>query len=308
MTVTIVHKNLHGRKWTGLSTDTKPTPPVDIAFAEFFEADTGRIHHWVINEWRLNTIFKNYSFVSPTGSTGTFYSAGEYTAPAADVNLNQGSLTATVGTANVAYGAHAFLVAKEAGSVDIGVVSIVVSGTSITDGGVETPGDSQTIVPDITALSANQYVETTKKWTGTITFTLTEASGNPGTYNVDFNPGLAKYEDLGNRSFHITDFEITGRGGASDPGFDVKLFKHSSTGWTYNASAFVPGGTVLASWVTDHATDPNLANLQSFSWKRDNINAQDIDGAGEEGFVVAIITGANRAVEQSDIHVGVDFI
>lgn len=250
--------------------------------------------------------FASYAFASPTGSSGIFYVAGFYEAPAADANLTQGSTTVTLGTANVSYAAHAFVVAKEAGSASggSGAVEVEVSGTSITDGGTRTASDTEIVVADITGESANDYSETPKKWIGQITYTLKAASGSTQTtFSYDFNYGFAKYDDQGNTNFTITVFEVVGRGGASDSGFNIKLLYHSSTGWTYHASAFVPGGTVLANMNTDHNTETDLADGQFFAYKRDNLS-QRTNGDSGEGYVVEITTGANKAVEQMDIHVG----
>ncbi len=311
MAVTIVFLGQYQERYEALSTDTKPTPTHDVAFASLLETDTGRIFEWHANVWHDDTAWKSYSFTSPTGSTGRFYVGGFYEAPAADANLTQASTTQTLGTADIAHAAHAFLVAGGAGSASggSGAVEVEVSGTSITDKGVRTASDTEVIVADITALSADSYAETTKKWIGQITFTLQVATGGTHTtFSLDFNYGFAKYDDHGNRLFNCTDFEAVGRGGATDTGFDIILFKHSSVGWTYHASAFVPGGTVLAQMTIDYVTETDLADLTEFAYKRDDINAQDIDGTSLEGLVIAIITTANKAVEQMDIHVGIDVL
>ena len=252
---------------------------------------------------REHVVWKSTGFQSPTGAGGTSYANGFYEAPVADANLLQGSTTVNMGTANIAHAAHAFLVAAAAGATDTGTVSIVVSGTSITDPGVRTAADSETIVADITTMSTNAYYETVKKWIGTITYTLTPAGG-AATYNADFNYGFAKYEDFGNQQFNITDFECVGRAGASDSSFNIILFHHSATGWTYHASAFVPGATQLANMNTDHNTEIDLNSGDPFAYKRDNLNT-DVEGDVLEGIVVKVITGAAKSVEMMDIHIGV---
>jgi hypothetical protein len=253
--------------------------------------------------FKLYETFKDYSFNSPTGGSGTYYAAGYYSAPAADANLTQASTTVTYGSANISYAAHAFLVAAAAGATDTGTVSIVVSGTSINDLGTRTAADSETIVADITAMSTNEYFETAKKWLGTVTYTLTPAGG-AATYNADFNYGLAKYDDLGNQDFTVTDFEAVGRAGANDTGFNITLQKHCDTGWTYSAAAFVPGcGTAICDMNTDHNTEVNLSNGLPFAYKRDNLDTS-ITGTGLEGYVIKIVTGANNSVDRMTLHVG----
>lgn len=247
----------------------------------------------------------DYSFSSPSGSSGIFYVAGFYDWSATDANLTQASTTVTHGSANVAKAAHAGAVAGGAGSVTGGgVVSIVVSGTSIDDEGNRSAADSETLVSDITAASVNDFFSTAKKWLGTVTYTLTVVSGSPSAYNFDFNYGFCKYEDFGNQDFIVHFFEATGLSGGTDSGFNIKLYHHHPTGWTYAATGFVPGGTVLANMNTDHSTEQNLVNGEPFAYKRVDLNTE-VDGRDSEGLVVEITTGANRAVESMDIHISV---
>ncbi len=119
-----------------------------------------------------------------------------------------------------------------------------VSGTSIDDEGNRNAGDSETVLADITAAGTNGYHETIKKWLGTITFTLTETVGDPTAYTINFNYGYSKYEDFGNQSFSISGLQVTGEAGAADTGFNMILYHHSTSGWAYLASNFVPGGTI----------------------------------------------------------------
>ena len=251
---------------------------------------------------------KSYSFRSPSGGSGTFYAAGFYRAPVADANLNQGGPTVTLGTANVAYAAHAFLVAGGAGTASggAGVVQIRASGTSITDTGVRTAGDSQVIVADITTMALNQYSETSKKWIGQVVFTLENAAGGTQTtFAADFNYGYCKYEDFGNRNFTITDFECVGRAGANDTGFNILLLYHNPAGWTYSAAAFLPRPTVIRNMNTVYVTEKNLANDQQFAFKFDNLSTV-VDGLNSEGVVVQIVTGAAAAVDNMSLHIRVD--
>jgi hypothetical protein len=247
---------------------------------------------------------KSYSFRSPAGGSGTYYAAGSYMAAAADANLDQAGAAITYGTANIAYAAHAFLVAAAAGTVNAGSCSIVVSGTSITDEAVRTGGDSETIVADITAMATDEYFETTKKWIGQIVYTLTPAGA--ATYAADFNYGYCKYDDCCNMNFTIIGTECIGRAGANDAGFDYELLLHSAAGWTYNAGAFVPGGTVLAAMSTDHGAERQIDNGEPFQYKRADLS-QVVTGSDAEGFVIRITTTANNAVDSMDAHVKVRF-
>jgi hypothetical protein len=160
--------------------------------------------------------------------------------------------------------------------------------------------DTEVIVADITALALNQFVETSKKWLGQVTYTLQNASGSTQTtFSVDFNYGFNKYEDFGNRDFTLTNFECVGLGGAADTSFNIRLLKQDADNWTYSAAAFVPGGTVLLDMNAIHGTEQNVAS------KRADLS-QAINGNDSEGLVVEITTGANNTVQDMDVHIGVD--
>jgi len=255
--------------------------------------------------FKSDHMIEGASFVSPSGSSGTFYAAGFYTAPAADANLTNASTTVTIGTANSPHGAFMFLVAKQAGTTNAGTVSIVLSGTTVDEDGVRVAADTETLVANITTMGVNQYYESTKKWLGTVTYTLTPAGG-AAVFAADFNYGKAVYDNLGDRIFHIIEVETFGRAGANDNGFDIQLIKHSATGWTYSAAAFVAGSTPVHSLVGDYATDNDLVLGERFSWERD----VDIivNGLNKEGYLYRIITTANKAVEFMDLNVYVEAI
>jgi hypothetical protein len=258
----------------------------------------------------LSGIFGNMqaTFKSPA-STGIFHAFGFYEAPTQHAALNEGALTQTLGSANNAYQSHAFIVAQQAGVTagGTGLVSIVISGTSITSAGVRTASDTEIIVTDITSLTANKYIESTKMWLGQITFTLTNTSRT--TYSVNFNYGYVSANHFYERNVTIKQFECTGRAGASDSGFNIQLLKHSNTGWTYSASAFIPGGTVLLSMNTDFNTEKNIVSGKRFHYHRKGLSIA-INGATtptliapNEGVVVRITTTANNSVDTMDMRI-----
>ncbi|MHC4618410.1 MAG: hypothetical protein ACYTEQ_11740 [Planctomycetota bacterium] len=253
-------------------------------------------------------VVKSYPFTSRGVGAGTFYVAGFYNAPAADANLDEGTPTVVLGTANISYAAHAFIVAGGAGAAagGAGAVEIEVSGTSITDAGVRTAGDTEVVVADITALALNEFAETAKKWLGQVTYTLQNAAGSTQTtFSVDFNYGFNKYEDFGNRDFTLTDFEVVGLGGAADSSFNIRLLLQSAAGWTYDAAAFVPGGTVILNMNTIHSTEQDVGNGLPFAFKRAALT-QAVLGSQSQGLVVEITTGANNTVQEMATHIGVD--
>lgn len=268
------------------------------------DARTVRIRNGVGNIFLKHQVeTKSYSFSSPAGSSGIFYSAGYYNWATADANLDQASPSVTHSAANVASACHIGIVAGGAGVVDTGIIKLTVAGTTIDDNGTRAPSQTIDLVADITTLSTDQYVETTEKFIGQVTIALVTASGSPVNFSLDINHGCSKYEDFGNQAFTVNTLECVGLAGATDTGFNLKLFHHSPTGWTYAATGFVAGGTVLANMNTDYSTEQNLANGESFAYKRINLNT-DIAGDSTEGLVLEITTGANKAVEIMDIHIG----
>jgi uncharacterized lipoprotein YehR (DUF1307 family) len=247
------------------------------------------------------------SFSLQTDSSGDDYIAGYYDFAATDANLNNASQTIGYGVASNPYAAHAAIVAAGAGSVNTGVVGLRVVGTSINDSGVRVPGDSDIITNDITTLTANEYAETPKKFLGAVTYQLFIVSGSPTTYSLDFNYGFTKYEDFGNEDFTLTQFEVVGKAGGNDANFNVTLYYHTNAGWTYAATGFEAGGTILADLGTDHSTDDNLNNGQYFAFKRSNL-AQFVNGSSSEGIVIKVVTSTGQAVEYLDAHIGVEGI
>lgn len=243
--------------------------------------------------------FKSYS-LGDIGTSGAHYFGGYYEAPAAHVILTiDGVVTQTLGAANQAKGARAFCVASGAGGADL---VLTVSGISITDAGVRNGADSEVIVADTDTAITDQYFETTKKWLGQITYTLTGAAGA-----FTFNYGFVKYEDFGNRSFTVTDFEITGNGGANETGLNVALLHHDANNWTYSAAAFNPAsGREIVSLDTDYSTDNDLSTNEDFAYKRTDLS-QAVAGSESEGVIVCIVTAVNNSIDYASIHVGVMF-
>jgi hypothetical protein len=226
-----------------------------------------------------------------------------------DANLNQGAATVTIGDANVSHASHAFIVTSGAGAVASGNVEIRVTGTSITDAGVRTTSDSETLIADITTASADIYHESSKKWLGTVTFELNATQGSPATYSLDFNYGLSKYEDAMNIDFIVTGIQATGFAGANDDDFDVALYHHDPDGtWEYSAAGFTPfnAGNLVASLVTDHGTDDKLANRDHFAWKHTGLSA-NILGSASDGIIARVESSANNAVEYINVRVSIEY-
>ncbi len=243
------------------------------------------------------------TFTHETSPSGVHYMGGYYDASAADANLTDGSLTVNLGTAaSGARSAHAFLVAAAAGTVDAGTVSIVVSGTSITDLGVRTPADSEVLVSSIVTMSTDQYFETSLKWLGQVVYTLTPAGAT--TFAADFNWGYAKYHDHGNQDFLVSRLDCGWQGSATDTGVDIELLFHTATGWTYSAAAFVPGNGAIASCIGDLDTDCKSISGDDNSWRKDGLSSA-VTGALAEGILMRVTQGTNNSIDSLLCSVGI---
>jgi hypothetical protein len=248
---------------------------------------------------------RSEAFATEGLAAGTYWSHGFYDAPAVAASLDELSTTQTLGAANVAYGAYAFLVASGPGSVDAGSVSITVSGTSITDAGVRTAADSETIVADITTMATHDYYQTDKKWIGQVTYTLVPAGA--ATFDATFNYGFAKYQTMSGIEFEVTDFEVTGLAGANDSAFECELLLHDENGWTYNGAAFVPGGTTIAVLNTDYGAEDQLGSGDYFSWVRNNLSqVVDSTGVWPDGVIVKVVVGQTDAIKFANIRIMID--
>ena len=263
-------------------------------------ATSESIKAYVDNLFLARKVVKSYNY--DESPSGTHYLAGYYKAPSTDANLSNASTTQTLGTANIAYGAHAFIVAGAAGTTDGSDLVLTVTGSTVDEDGNYTGSDSEVIVADCTASATDQYYETSKKWLGQITFTLSSTGG--ATFSYDFNYGYAKYEDFGNLDFYVDTFEAVGDCNSSDSSFDIELLEHSDSGWAYSAAAFVPGDSVICQMSADYGGKDNLSAGEYFAYKRTGLN-EAIDGGASEGVIIRITQGTNNAVEHASFHIGV---
>ncbi len=226
---------------------------------------------------------KSWAFSSPQGGGATFYVGDFYSFASSDDDFAGGP---TFGTANVSYAAHFFVVL---GAVTVDELTITVSGDSIDDNGNRVNGTTENIViPNSTAVDS--YFETTKKWLGQVTITV--ASGTAKTCNY----GYAKYWDSNNSKFTVTGLQATWLGGATDANFDILLFHHKATGWTFNAAAEPSPPTELASLATDHGAGDEIRADVNGAWKRVNLDT-DVDGAGSEGIIIQAVTTSAKTIQ-----------
>jgi len=252
---------------------------------------------------------KSYSFESPSPGAGTFFVSGFYDFDEDEAALDQGpppgNTSVTHGQTDHPYGAHASLIAGGAGTASggAGTVEIEVSGTSFTDAGVRTPSDTEILVADITTLSLNDYIQTIKKWIGPVTFTIQNSSGSTHTtFALNFNFGFARIEDFGGNNFNVDIFDFEGLPGANDSDFNVELLHHNDQGWTFAATGFVAGGTVLVDFAADYSTESDLDNGIPFAYQRIDIDTL-INVSNQEGLLIRITAGANQSIKEMNLHI-----
>jgi hypothetical protein len=237
----------------------------------------------------VSTNFKSFdtgwSFVSPFGSSGEYYIGGYYILPSTSYTPAGGT---ALGSANAAYGAHAFIVLG-ASSTDM-VVRI--TGTSIDEQGGRVDPDTQDI--DTSGGVLDDYFETTKKWVGLLSVTLQSGTG------VAINHGLCKYWDNQNSDFRVTGVEVTGVAGASDAAPNFEVLRHVPTGWTFNSGAAPTPPPAVADMQTDYNTEFKMVGGEPFAWKRIGLS-EEIAGSGSEGLIWRITTTANKAVEIANL-------
>jgi len=271
------------------------------------DAESGKV--WIEVNRTANSVpsYKSETFSSRGVGADTYYLFGDYLAPSTDVTLTQASLTLDLGTENAAYGMRPFAVFAGDGTVDSGTVGLRVNGTSVTDGGLRTPGDTQIVTTDITQL-VDTYLTTPNKFIGAVEYELYASSGSPTAYSVSFNYGLAKFEDFGNRDFVLTDIEILGLGGANDSSAVISVEKYSEDGWTYSAAGFVPGNGTIASMNSIYATEDDIKSGEPFHFKLDSTALSTvIMGSESEGVIVRLVATQNNTFQILNCHLGVSF-
>jgi len=230
-------------------------------------------------EWEL----RRFIDFAPGSNTWSFqsnsaeqYAGGFYDFASADNDFDP---SIAFGTTAVGVAAHFSIVT---GAVATTEIQITITGTSITDTGVQTGSDSEIItIPEATA--ADSYFETLKKWNGEITIETTAGTA------VTCNYGWTKYWDHRNEDFQIIGFEAIWESDSTDSSSDIVLIHHKATGWTFNSGAKPDRPTPIASLTGDHPGNTTLKVGQG-AWKRSDL-ATDINGADGEGVLFCVLSG-----------------
>lgn len=193
----------------------------------------------------------------------------------------------TLGTADVAYGAHVYFVLG-ASSTDM---VIRVTGTVYDDVTGRDAGATSDV--DTSGGSTDDYFETPEKFIGQVDITLLSGSGVTTDY------GWVTYYDNQNTEFILNALEWTGRAGANDTGPNISIWLHTNTGWTYDGA-----GALLAPPIIDMQTEYNtefeIATAQHFKFKMTGLTTT-IRGDLSEGIIVGIDITQNNAISSSNI-------
>ena len=237
---------------------------------------------WIEQSRNFSRSEKTWFFASRAGASGTTYAGGFYEFGGASADFDPGGIN--FGTANASKAAHVLFVVAEQTANEL---TLRVTGTSITDGGVRVTSDTQDVVIPASTV-VDTYFETSKKWLGTVAITV--VSGDPKLCNY----GFAKYWDNSNSDFLVTGLECTFLAASNDTAPDILLRHHKATGWTSAVGGPPVPPTAIASMATDHGTEDELVGGENGAWKRTNL-LTSINGGNGEGTIIEIVTSANNA-------------
>lgn len=192
---------------------------------------------------------------------------------------NDFSPSITLGDVDYGKAAHVLFVL---GAVTVDELTIVVTGDSITDTGVQFEGDAEGIIIPA-GTPADSYFETHKKFNGQVT--IEAVGGTPVTANY----GWAKYHDFANQDFIVKALECLWESDSTDSASDIQLIHHRATGWTFNSGAVPTPPPPIAARSIDHAGNDTHA-VGSGSWKRTNL-AVAVAGSASEGIMFCVHSG-----------------
>ena len=60
-------------------------------------------------------------------------------------------------------------------------------------------------------------------------------------FTVDINYGIVGYTNFNNKNFIVTEISVNGLSAANDSDYKIELLHHKDSGWTYDATNFIPG-------------------------------------------------------------------
>jgi hypothetical protein len=179
---------------------------------------------------------------------------------------------------------------------------LTVTGISIDDNGTRNDADSEVLIADSHAVSANDFFQTSRKWLGQITYTL---SGGAGADALSFNYGFVRAKSNNNSNFTLKSLVFFAFGGATDTGINLELLHHKLTGWAYSAAAFTyPTASRVIMMSTDLGANTRIASGVYINWRRTNLSTAIAGATGGEGYVMRLTTTANNSIRWGYCRIG----
>mgnify|MGYP003652613373 CR=1 FL=1 len=282
----------------GKLTKTKPLYPnarVILGTITKVDASTGIIE---INITRLarQDATRSYPWTSRGLSSGEHWLGGFYDWNGTDANLTQG-IDVQYGDSTTAYAAHVGIVPSGPGTVDTGVIGLRAVGIMDSETGPQIAAQTSIISEDITTLTVDTLYETSALFSGEFTIEFYTVSGSPTTYSLDFNYGYSQYDDFSSRDATILSFEVDWNGDGTDNNFDVELFLHQNTGWTYAAIGFEPGNGKIAQRLVNQQLAGDVANDVNGKWVASSLNQIILGSSGGQGFLMRVSNGIGNSIQ-----------
>lgn len=254
-------------------------------------------HTHPINEIQEIPVSISYTFAGRDIAAGDHYVGGFYEYDSNEAALTKGSSIVFNLTGNSSDAGYFFIV-WGSGGTDGTNITLTVTGDSINDNGVLTVADSEVLYSGPPgALALNQKLETTRRWPGSVTCTLT-CDGTASTAN--FNYAKVMYEHVhDNVDITWKRFFTTGLCDNTDANFDVQVLLHKETGWTYASSGWEPSTGTLFSMQADYSTASGIKSDKHFAYDR-VFTPYEVIGPSE-GVVIKVVTSVAKAVAYAQI-------
>ena len=243
--------------------------------------------------WEVNPIVDN-------ANPGVYYVSGFYDLVAAKATLTiGGTVVLTNGTASNMKGARALAVVSGASA---GATVLTVTGVSITDAGAKNDSDSEVLIANCSLVSASQYFQTSKRWLGQVTYTL---SGGGAGNALSFNYGFVRAKNLENSNYYLNSILYFGLGATTDAGLDCEILHHKAAGWAYSAGAFVsPAANVICSAKGDCGTNVRVAAGIYVNWRRTGLTNYVQGATLGEGIIIRVTFASSSTLKWGYVRFG----
>jgi len=273
----------------GDSQTSIPAPPnfiVNVGRVMIGGSATGKILVRIGAVQQPKDVPNALSFTSFSGSTTqTNFLEGNYVFGTS--NFTPSGSPVTLGTVNIAYGMHPFVVLG-ASSTDM----IVRFSGSIYDPttGLSAAGTSDV---DTSGGVLDDYFESTVLFIGQVSTTLLSGTG------VTVVQGFASAWDNNDQRFIMTHIKWTGRAGFNDSDPNFIAIHHSSIGWTYTTGGAIPPAPFVDMSVS-YSPDNDFLSGEYFNFTRSGFS-EIINGEAQEGVVFGVDVSNNSSIAYSNM-------